>query len=327
MAIELTFFPDAERAAALNLRMHRELANSLRYVVGEAKDTLGARRDLDALLDALESGDCFPAGTFADYYAMVDAILGDDLVSAQNAFRSLAAAKPIAAGLHIAPLGGERLGGRSAQFQAMMNADPNLELGFLPPPPGVADAFEARLWRGWALLQRGLPELAREISAITREVIIAGSDPSKKMQFDGGSHYRLWGALFLNGQFHLDDLAIVEVLAHESAHSLLFGFCTYEALVENEDDELYASPLRADPRPMDGIYHATFVSARMHWAMTQLAASGILGDEDQARALAAAAKDLLNFDSGYQTVAQHGRLTALGAGLMQEAHAYIETVR
>jgi HEXXH motif-containing protein len=120
---------------------------------------------------------------------------------------------------------------------------------------------------------------------------------------------------------------VCEVLAHESAHSLLFGFTVDEALQDNPDEELYASPLRVDPRPMDGIYHATFVSARMHWAMTRLAESGLLTEEQREKAYAAAASDLTNFDAGYGVVAAHGVLTDTGAALMRGAHDYMQSVR
>jgi hypothetical protein len=41
-------------------------------------------------------------------------------------------------------------------------------------------------------------------------------------------------------------------------------------LVENEVEELYPSPLRSDPRPIDGVVYATYVTARMDYAVTSL---------------------------------------------------------
>ena len=326
--IGFDFKPDPERARALNVRMHRELGSSLQHVVDEAAGPL----DLDAaaiqpLLGNLSKGVSYPATTFARYYDLVAEIDDDNLDAARRLYAELCEAKPIGPGLHVASLGDPELGPDSERYTAMMNEDPSVELGFTYPSPEVAAAFKERLARGWALLDKAIPELSGEIKQIIREVIIAGSDPTKKYQFDGGSHYRLWGALFLNGQYHPDDVAVCEVLAHESAHSLLFGFTVDEALQNNDDEELYASPLRADPRPMDGIYHATFVSARMHWAMTRLANSGLLSARQREQALDAAASDLTNFDAGYGVVAEHGILTSTGAALMRGAHDYMQSVR
>jgi HEXXH motif-containing protein len=148
-----------------------------------------------------------------------------------------------------------------------------------------------------------------------------------KFQFDGGSSYLLWGGLFLNATSHPDEVTMVEVMAHESAHLLLYACAADEALVENGDEELYRSPLRVDERPMDGIFHATFVSARMHWAMSRLLESGELDEEARRCAEAARMSDAQNFWSGHGVVAEHGRLTATGAAVMQAAAGYMASVR
>lgn len=205
-----------------------------------------------------------------------------------------------------------------------MNGDSRLQLGLQSPPADSAAAFRRRLARAFDLLDHALPALAGEIRGLVNEVVIVAGDPTQSLQFDGGSHFQLWGALFLNGDFHHTDQALIEVLAHESAHSLLFGFCTETALVENTDDELFVSPLRPDPRPMDGIYHATFVSARMHWAMSRLLASRLLDEAGEEAARAALAGDIRNFDAGYGVVAEFGRLTPLGAALIGEAKSYMD---
>lgn len=326
--IGFDFKPDPERARAINARMHAELGASLRHVTEQAAGPLGVDpAAIEPLLRQLEAGVSFPAVTFADYYDWVVAIDAEKEAEARRLYASLTAAQPIAPELRVDALGDPALGETSARYQAMMNEDDSIELGFTAPSSEVVTAFRERLARGWDLLDKAVPELSGEIRHIIREVVIAGSDPSKKYQFDGGSHYRLWGALFLNGQYHPDDIAVCEVLAHESAHSLLFGFTVQEALQNNDDDELYASPLRVDPRPMDGIYHATFVSARMHWAMSRLAESGLLTAEQREKAIAAAASDLTNFDAGYGVVAEHGILTSTGAALMRGAHDYMQSVR
>ena len=279
------------------------------------------------LVQRLSSGLRYAPSVFGRYYRLVLAITNDDLAATEALFVRLARAEPMTESLDIVSLADDGLGDDADLFVSLMNGDEQTEIGFQAPDPEVAATFRKRLTSGLRLLDHTLPELSGEIAAIIRQIVIAGGDPSKRLQFDGGSHYQLWGGLFLNGAFHADDVAIVEVMAHECAHSLLFGFCTEEALVTNEDDELFASPLRIDLRPMDGIYHATFVSARMHLAMSALAGHDSLSASDRSRARAAAALDLRNFDAGYTVVAEHGRLTGLGRGLMEGAKAYIDSVR
>lgn len=327
MAIHLDFAPDPARARLINARMNRELGESLNHICEASLGKLPFdAAAMGGLVDSLRAGADHEPMVFARYYELVDAIEAGEADEAGRLFAVLSRARPAAPGLDIVSLGGPELGDDSARYQLLMSDDPRADLGFLPPSAKVAAEFRERLDAGLALLGEALPALSGEIGAIVRQIVIAGSDPSKAYQFDGGSHFQLWGALFLNGCFHPDRVAVAEVLAHESAHSLLFGFCTDEPLVENDDDELYASPLRIDQRPMDGIYHATFVSARMHWAMTQLAKSAGLSPEERDRALAAAAIDAENFASGHGVVAEHGRLTATGDALMAGAKAYMDSV-
>ena len=76
---------------------------------------------------------------------------------------------------------------------------------------------------------------------------------------------------------------------------------------------------------MDGVYHATFVSARMHWAMSRLIASGLLTEEELALAIKARDDDKRNFEKGYDTVAAHARLTNTGRLALNAALDYMRS--
>lgn len=281
---------------------------------------------LEALSDALCRGERQTPAVFAYYYRLLEAVLDGAFDDAEDYFAALAGIEPLQQSLRIAPLAPRELGPSYPLYRDMMNSDPTVDIGFASPSEAGFTAFRQRLESGLRLMRAAVPKLSGEIEAIIQDIVIVAGDKSKKFQFDGGSHFQLWGALFLNGDSHHDDVAIVEVLAHESAHSLLFGFCAEEFLVENEDEELYSSPLRPDPRPMDGIYHATFVSARMHWALDQLLKSGALDVAGRERALKANALNVSNFRSGHAVVEEHGRLTTLGRRLMEGASAYMASV-
>ncbi len=324
MMTDHAFLPDPARARALDRLMHAELGRSLSHVAEAA--TFLDTRALRCLAARLQAGLSVMPWVFGTYYDLVSALLEEDEPQARAHAARLIEAPDAPGPMQVVSLGAPALGPASALYATRMSEE-GAGIVFLPPDPAVAAAFHPRLEAGLALLDRALPALAGEVRAIVRQVVIAGGDPASRLQFDGGSHYQLWGALFLNGAFHPDPVAVAEVLAHESAHSLLFGFCTHESLVENADEERYPSPLREDLRPMDGIYHATFVSARMHWAMSALAASGALNTDEIEAARAAAASDLRNFDAGDSVVRAHGRLTATGAALLEGARAYVDAVR
>ena len=206
-------------------------------------------------------------------------------------------------------LGEPAMAEKEARYLRFMSNDPAYRHVFLPPSAEDLAAFKRQFASVMGLLEQAAPELLAELKALISELILVVGPTDAKVHFDGGSSYQLWGALFLNAVRHKTRIDVIDSLAHESAHSRLFGLCTEEAPVRNPDEELHPSPLRAETRPMDGVYHATFVSARMHWAMSRLIASGLLTEEERTLAIQARDADRRNFERGYETVAAHGRLT------------------
>jgi len=74
---------------------------------------------------------------------------------------------------------------------------------------------------------------------------------------------------------------------------------------------------------MDGVFHATYVVARMHQTLTRLLASGAVEPADRERALADLAAHQRNFAAGDAVIRENGRLTPLGAEVIETARAYM----
>jgi HEXXH motif-containing protein len=77
-------------------------------------------------------------------------------------------------------------------------------------------------------------------------------------------------------------------------------------MVLNSDDERFTAPLRPDPRPMMGIFHATFVLSRVVRVFRRLAA------HDPKRFAASVPYFIDRFTAGHETVVKHARLSDLG---------------
>ena len=318
------FHPDPARARELDARMHDALADSLAYIGTRLVEAAHVEGDPFAeQVAAIRAGARFGPEVFGTYYRLSFALLEDDFVTAGEARAAIAAARPAGDGLIRSRWGDPAIAERIGIYADRMAGETS---GIVAATQAEAEAFFARLDEGFALLDHACPELAGEIRAILREVVVAAPDPASEMAFDGASHYQLWGLLLLNAQHHETRLAVAEVLAHEAGHSLLFGFTIDAPLTLNGDDERYASPLRPDPRPMDGIYHATYVSARMSYAMRRLADSPALSSAERAQARAQMERDMRSFDAGHSVVAEHGRLSEPGAALMASARAFMETL-
>ncbi len=322
MRPDYSFEPNPGRAATLDGRMHAGLADSLAHMLDRIGDALDFdRAGVQRLVTEIRRGARVAPLAFSDYYDAAIALFEEDHARAIEHLQSLAMHRPVASGQRFDPLRPYDSRDHAVYFRKMTADAPNT--GLLPPDDAQSIAFFSRLHQGLTLGRSVMPELIGEFENLIRGVVCIAPDPAKKMQIDGGSHYQLWGALFLNSDYHLSDVAIVEVIAHEAAHSLLFGFCTDEPLILNDDDELFPSPLRVDPRPMDGIYHATFVSARMHWAMSRLLERGGLSPQQRELAEEAARTDRRNFEDGLAVVDAHAQLTDLGAALMNGARDWM----
>jgi HEXXH motif-containing protein len=139
----------------------------------------------------------------------------------------------------------------------------------------------------------------------------------------GASTFQLWGALFLKVRPQSDRVEIAEALAHEGAHALLFGLGMGKPLVRNGTETRYSSPLRKDPRPMDGVVHASYVLGRMHYAVTRLLESGLLTEEEEAGALAAKKRSARHHADSWSVIDPAVQWTPAGEAALAAARAYM----
>lgn len=325
MTISFEFEPVVGRAHAMNARMFRELASSLRHVA----DVVGSNQQFDVtglieLCERLEQGLPHDPVVYAYYYKLVEALMTDDHSLARTLLRKITAVTLMPSNEIIA-LGPELGTERSTLYISLIEEEEPLRLDVAAPNAEAVIAFLPDFVTAKGLISTVAPALADEINGLARQIILVGQAPTRESVFDGGSHFQLWNALFLNIDRFRSKVALAGVIAHECAHSLLFGYCIDEALTCNPDDAVYISPLRDDLRPMDGIYHATFVSARMYWLLSRLVVSGILDSEDRLEAIGFLERDRRNFEEGYAVVEEHGILTETGKRVMAGARAYMDT--
>jgi hypothetical protein len=315
----MTFEPSAVRAAMLDRRMRARLADSLDYIFAEGGELLGIdRAAADGIVANVRAHPQSPQ-MFGAYYDLVLALERDQVELA----RELAA-----------QIGGEPFVGElridSIDDRPAVAADRCRRL-FLSqatmadaPPPGLLEECRGRVAAALALLDAGYPEMADEIRGLLREIVVAaGPEDPLARTFDGASCYMMWGAILLNARGQANVLDTAQALAHESGHNLLFGLCADASLVDNPDEELFSSPLRKDRRPMDGVFHATYVIARMHQTLSRLLESGVLDAEAREAALTDLALHRRNFEAGDTIIREGARLTDVGSDAIATARAYM----
>jgi HEXXH motif-containing protein len=323
--LRLAFFePSAERARLLDARMRHRLGESVRHVAEQSRGQLTIpEHELDDFFAKLAAGPVSPHA-FGAYFDLVLAIERGACEEAEQRLAELVAAPVPAPGIRVVELGAALGSLESDRYRRQVDSDPSAPLEIVPPPPAAAAACRGRVDAAFALLASGDGALAQELPALLREIVLAASKRGPNMlDFDGASSFQLWGALVLNAEGHATVLEMVQALAHESGHGLLFGLSADGPLVENDDLERFASPLRRDPRPIDGIFHATWVTARMHQAVSRLLATGVLTRQQEDEARAACENHVKQFAQGLATLDRHARLTAMGAAVLSGARTYM----
>jgi HEXXH motif-containing protein len=317
------FDPSGRRGRAVNARMRARLRDSLEYIISQAENYVAIpRSDFDAFFARLERGPISPL-IFGAYCELVLAFEEDNLIEAARLLREIAAAPNAEDGPRIVYLPDPNKDAGAKRYCRLVDTDPDFAIT-LSPPGDAAAPLGQLLAHALALIDAGNPALGDEIRAIVREIVLAyGSQDAKGLKFDGVSSFMLWGGIVLNVTGYQTVIELVQALAHESGHNLLFGLCADGPLQENDDRERYPSPLRLDQRPMDGIVHATYVTARMHQSIQRLLDAGIVDAAQQEEARRANLANTKYFASGLQTIEQYARLTPLGRAVIDSARAYM----
>jgi HEXXH motif-containing protein len=309
--------------AAVDQAVRSALVTSLKAVYTQVADEIDYDDiRLQGLLRQIESGPVRPA-VFGLYTDLVVSKLSNDTVMLDALSQELLDVDPASQSTRILSLTDEDLGtGHAARYARLIDDDPERRCSIRPLDSGFQDAY-SRVCSALLLLDQSVPELAQEIRSLVREIVlVTDAEGNEPRSFDGASTFYLWGAVLLNvGDSTRLDLA--QQIAHEAAHLLLFGLMMGQPLTENDLEERHTSPLRQDPRPMEGVVHAAYVLARMSYALERLLDSGLLSLDEQEKArLDLATHRGLFFDT-LPVIMRHARLKPGGDSAFRGAIEYM----
>src|SRR5690348_973271 len=321
----LSFRPDPERGRFLYDRIKGRLGESFRQIA-DASSSIAQIDEgrLTAFLDSMSRSPKISPRFFAIYHEILVAADEDDVDAVSRLFGELVGADSSGNSVPCYNLTDEYLGpSNAARYRRWADMDPENPLNLLPLTPAEYGRIAAATRDAFALMDAGAPEVSGEIRSLLAEVVFAGGAADDKFMFHGISSFFLWGTVLINAEGHKTALQVVQTLAHESSHMHLFAVALDEPLVHNSDEERYQSPLRVDPRPMDGIYHATYVTARMHYVLSRLLSSSALSSAQVEEAKIACANHVKSYREGYEVVCSKGNLSELGQGLLNRANDYM----
>jgi len=303
--------------------MRASLASSLSYLHSALGDRLDlAATDVEAAIANIGEHRVRP-GVFGRYYKLVFAVESGQFDKARALFREIMNLARDTPALSIAPFTDAALGEEKQLYTELI--DPDAATQPWMAAPQSCDGLGARVAGALELIEVADARLAGELRALIVEIV--GAAPSHApgaRPFGSVSSLMLWGLVIVNLERYASAQALVEGLVHEAAHLLLFAHSVDGPLVTNAIEERYTSPLRSDPRPMDGVFHATFVSARMYYVTRRLreaATPALAIDTDRLGERLKLFRDL--YFGGLETVQAHAKLTPSGRRIITESVDYM----
>lgn len=279
--METSFLPSAKRAINLRSSMSTQLLSSLKSQLKVASNSINKSPATDS-----HSFTKDPYARPIDFVAYFDLIT---LSSKQNSFARpleidsvtdfaleslthLLGVKPgftsMPAGPKISTLSLDYY--KLHQIQSLIrwwDMEPNNSLQLTAVKNDLLIKASANIHLALNQLELSAPQMHQEVVIIISDIVLASSGKDHKMEFGGISSFCSWGSICLNEARHQHWADYYKKIVHECSHLVLFAIARNEPLVLNSDSEKFSSPLRDDPRPVDGLYHAAFVSAREAMAL------------------------------------------------------------
>jgi HEXXH motif-containing protein len=163
---------------------------------------------------------------------------------------------------------------------------------------------------------------------ITTVILAKGTavNPAQAVEFESVTALRAFSGVLFNAHSEASRLQSAVSLVHEAAHMALFAYSPKEGVVTNSPTERYVSPLRTDPRPLEGIFHQSFVLARMMYGLGLLRESTDASAEESDFASNFINCSVPRFNDAVETLNRHARLTPQGAKALEASKHFVNSL-
>lgn len=321
------FVPSASGGEACRARINARLRESLEHVLEQCAPHVSFdAAKAHALIDRIDGSRRVAPALFGSLFDVLHEIDEGELSDVAAAVGRLLQIDPLdASALAVRPFDGATFQGMDEELLIRQFESESLDRDQIAALNRAgASKARTRIDTALSIIERYAPRSFAETAAVVSEIVPAAGRSTKGFMFDGCSSLERWGAMLLNMEVEKSDLDLAVTIVHEGAHISLFGKAPINFHVENDNEtERYPSPLRDDPRPMDGIYHATFVLARMVYAMREVMDNPSAPASLREEAARRVEVDTKLFFEGYAVVQANARFTPEGAAIMRDTYAYM----
>ena len=313
--------PNISRVVAIDERLRYRLTDLLAYVAEIAgSDSLGQER-LAGLLQRVREGSVSP-WVFCLYSELVTELAKKPRGDIKLCFSEVAHAGILRSEPGVIALDDPCIDEAWwRHFRLLFDTDPEQRFDPQAPEPAALVSCKQDIRAGLDFLRRADADFHAEIRLLLR-MIVLGAPARGARGFNGASTFFLWGAALLNANAKRSRMSLIDLVVHESSHVLLFGLAAEGALLRNSGNERYASPLRPDKRPIDGIFHGCFVTTRVHLAIQRLLGSEAVRGDDAKEATERSVRNRMASLASLEVLERYAVPTDLGVDILAAISAY-----
>ena len=267
-----------------------------------------------------------PPGVMARYFDLIAAVQGQDIAQAERLCQEMRDLGRERAAFRVQRYDADTLGDDFERLPRLVFSETQ---GRHITTPSDADYARAKhdVLTALDIIADTDPRVRAEIDALCSHIVLAGGRKEDgTISFGGVTSLLTWGCMLLNVDAQHDLNTITLGITHEITHATLLGLSAVEPLVNNPPEENYASPLRPDARPMDGLYHATIVCARLAHFNAVWSADTRADPADRDQRQKAAARSRARFYDGKQTVDEKGQLSQTARDIIDECEAMMAKI-
>jgi len=323
------FCPTAKSGDALRSRFNNDFADSLEYLLSVCRPHVSFDVDsIDVVLSRIRAGSRETPILYNLHFELVDALQANDLETAAALLTRIADETPAPQGISIVALGLSD-DGRDAQVSIPYFCEQDTQFTYSSPMVEPAERTRSVLLDAINDLHWFAPGLAAEMEALVSTVILARGtvvDQAEPAEFESVTALRAFSGVLFNAHSEASSLQCAISLIHESAHMALFAYSPSEGVVTNPPTERYTSPLRTDARPVEGIFHQSFVLARMIYGMDMLRSAPEATAARCDFADSFVVYNIPRFNDAVETLHKHASLTPQGAKALEASRDFVKSL-
>lgn len=276
--------PSAARAETIDRELRARLIDSFSHIAECADLGRDGTANLECVKAELHKSSVSP-WVFCLYSKLVAELSRNNGHGARSAVSDIAASISLSSEARVVPFRDRSIAAMWwDHLEVLFDTDSERQFNPQVANPETFALCEREVGEGLSLLRLADQPWHDELRILLRMIVVGSAPLDGDDLFNGTSTFFFWGGILINAEARRSAVSIVDLLVHESSHLLLFGLSGDGPLLNNKGEERYSSPLRADPRPIDGLLHACFVASRVHLAMCRLLDSGCLTAANAKRA-------------------------------------------